>query len=196
MKTRKFFMMAIIFAMTALTIACSKEDDAKTVVIYPDEPTHTGPASINMRYTVKVSPDMLAYLDMTVDYIGLDGEVNHLTLANVMHDTVLTWQTTLSTPLPATFGMRLNGQLKPGVDTADIPGTRFRMERSLFYAYSLIDSNNVTIKTQSITNPKGLDVPKRNLVKYLEEHSENGIIANGVVFDAQGNVTEKSSWPL
>ena len=189
-------MAVALCAMTAMAVACDDDDDATFTVVYPPEqPTRT-PAFVDMVYTAEVSPDMLAYLDMTLEYIDIDGNVNNLTLDNVMHDTILSWKATMSTSIPATFGMRLYGQLKEGVDTAAIPGTHFKMKRSLSYKYSLLDSNRVQIRTRDYRDPKELDIPKRNLVKYLNERVESGIIANGVVIDVQGNVNEKSTWPL
>lgn len=188
-------MMAMVFAMTALTVACGKDDDATTVVTYPAEQPHTAPASVNVSYFAKVNPEMLAYLDLTLDYIGHDGEVNNLPLANVMHDTVLTWKATMSSPLPATLGIRLRGQLKDDIDTTDIPGTHLNVNCAVFCDYFLLDSNQVQIRAKEVRHPKSLSIPKHNLIKWLEKYSED-IVSAGAIIDAQGKDSTKYSWPL
>ena len=199
-------MVLCAIAMSALTVACDKDDDASFTVVYPpDEPART-PVTVRMTCNFRASSLMLRTLDMTLDYYDADGTLktyhpdDTFTFDTVQNgDSMFVWRTTLLAPLAIApkFGMRLNAEIKDGVDTSAMESRTIKFYRDLTYSWGLYDSVGQLIGVNTYANPTSIDVMWRKLDSFLHMHSpEKGIVSNGVIFSTDGTFTKKSSWPL
>ncbi len=201
MKTKRFFLAALMCAIatTALTVACNKDDDNKNNGDgnRPD-PVRT-PKMVEMTYIFRTNTEMLTYLDMTLDYYAADGTIKTLIPNTVLNNGEVEWRDTIPVSLANSpmFGMRLNAELKEGVDTSAMETTKIKIHRSHTYFYRLLDSVGTEIRWDSASFINNIDVKWSKLDNLLHQHGqERGLYSNGVLFSTDGTVTKKSSWPL
>ena len=95
--------------------ACGSDDDDNNKVLVDD----VTPVAAVMVYGFEVSDDMLAVLDMTVEYYDNNGKLQTEKI------TQKEWTKTVKAKLPVSLGACLKAQMKDGVDVNTIEKMKF-----------------------------------------------------------------------
>jgi hypothetical protein len=162
-------------AMTLpMLVSCTK-DDVKTPV------EDTKPAAAVMGYTLSVNDQMLSQLTLTVEYYDADGQVKSEQM------TQNNWTKSVKTKLPATFGVRLKAQVKPGTDPSGLE----KFTVSCVFGYNgnaVTSSGNKVGETIMSSKTRGLDMAGSKVQEWTERNA-GGIVTSLFTIDADGKVT-------
>lgn len=152
--------------------ACSDDDDKDSA---PD----TKAVAAVMTCKMDVSDDILAALDLTVEYYDADGKVQSEKM------TKKEWEKEIRTTLPATLGARLKAKLKPDFDvTSD---QKFAFGYS--YAGYAVNSSDDVVATPLIKAGERSKTLKADEIAEWIESQPEGIVAYLYFFDASGNAS-------
>ena len=110
MKNLKIMNMLLggLLALDSLT-ACGGSDDNDEPEPTPPQPTEKVLTSVRIDYTATVSQQLLDVANVTVRYVGENGQV----VSEQMSSTI--WTKSLTIPLPAKAGLNIQPTLKGGV---------------------------------------------------------------------------------
>ena len=162
----------------ALISSCNK-DNGETPA--PDnKPTHAV-----MQYALSATTQMLDMLTLTVEYYDANGQVKSEQMTNTK------WTKEIKAKLPATLGVRLKAQLKPGAD----PSALEKFTAAYGYAYdgyAVNASNEQVGKEVFYSVDKDLDMQGSKLEDWIARHSD-GLVKYLFTFGTDGDAT-KISW--
>ena len=102
-KITMMFAAVICCAMTAIVFSSCGDDESPAA-------TDRTPVAAAMEYKMELGDQMLALFNMTIEYYDSDGTLKSEPM------TQNTWTKKVRAKLPVTLGMRVRGQVKPGVD--------------------------------------------------------------------------------
>lgn len=181
MKTMKKNLMTLAAALccSVLFNACNKDNGNDS-----PEVDDTKPVSAVMEYSLTVGDNMLAALNLTIEYYDADGTVKTEQM------TQKSWTKKVKAKLPITLGARLKAQLKDGVDVSS--WEKFTAAYGYNYngyavsASDLVVGNIVAKGTESSLDMKGDKVPE-----WLERHTD-GLIKFAFDFAEGGQATSRS----
>ena len=167
-----------VFCCAMVMSSCSKDDKGNNDV--PD----TTAASAKVNFVIHVNPDMLQCIDMTAEFMDVDGNVQSEKVTSIA------WSKSMSfTKFPAKLGARLHLAKKSGVNYAEVSNAEVGavITRSFSIsnkAGSLL--NNATGEEYSYT-AKWLSGD--DLVKYIEDEGKN-FKSLLLEYDAKGKETQ------
>ena len=154
--------------------ACSDDDDN-------DSADKTKAVAAIMNCKMDVSDDILAALDLTVEYYDADGKVQSEKM------TKKEWEKEIRTKLPATLGARLKAKLKPDFDvTSD---QKFAFAFGYSYAGYAVNSSDDVVATPHIKAGERSKTLKADEIAEWIESQPEGIVAYLYFFDASGNAS-------
>ena len=160
--------------ISSVFIACSDDDDKDSA---PD----TKAVAAVMNCKVNVGDDMLAALDLTVEYYDADGKVQSEKM------TKKEWEKEIRTKLPATLGARLKAKLKPDFDVTS--GQKFIAECGYSYAGYAVNAAEEVVATPAISvGEESMSMRVGEIAEWLERHPD-GIVAYLYTFDTSGKAT-------
>ena len=171
----------ICMTMSTTVLTSCGSDDSKGGSDQPEKKIVYAVAN----FGVQVTDDMFKYGDFTIEYYDANGQVQ----TEKLTDKVWSKNGTKA-KLPAKFGMRLKGQMKPDADLSGV--TSVKVGQGRLCRYGLEYSNGeVEILNPWAVEPEGTirTIAATDLAKWFERH-EAGFVNVLYIFDANGKVTE------
>lgn len=165
--------------MTTAVLTSCGSDDSKGE---PDQPTKK-PVYAIVNLGVEILDDMFKYGDFTIEYYDANGQVQTEKLTDKL------WvKNGVKAKLPAKFGMRLKGQMKPDADLSDV--TSVKVGQAYLCKYGLQYDNGEVIEINPGEQPHGSQrtISADDLARWFTQHS-TGFVNILYVFDANGEVS-------
>jgi len=164
---------------TTIFFACKKDNNNKTQV------SDNTPADVVMEYSLEISDDMVASLNMTVDYYDTDGSIKTEPM------TAKNWSKTIKAKLPATHGMRLKAMMK---DNANIDSAaNFNISYSYSFISSVVTSDGTKTEKGFVdSNSNKLPIKGAKVTEWISKKAD-GIVSRIYSFDEKGDYTN-GSW--
>ena len=166
---------------TTVLTACGGSDDSGDV----PGPDKTPVAGV-IKAGIKVSEDMLKYLDLTVEYYDANGSVQKETMDKTE------WSKEVKAKLTAKLGARLLMKLKDGVDVSNLTNTTFAYSYS--YRCAAVTSSNEEVGEALISNPSfsATVTNSEKLSEFINKHKDDGLIR--FLFILDGKTITSTSW--
>jgi hypothetical protein len=186
MKTKRFYLVALLMCALSVFTSCSKGSDNNGGGSTPAAPDTT-PVSIKFVYMAGVSPDVVQYMDAEVEYLDESGNVKTEKITSAE-----TWTKVITFKLPAKMGARLHLKKKSGVDYGKIEGL-VKVGATLDRAYTLLNKSGGQLNTFNANIIiSTLDMKGESVEKYIEGKGTNHK-SFYYEYDASGKET-KGSW--
>lgn len=150
---KKFFMLAV--AALAL-VACGGDDE-------PDEPEVNKATEFVSTLTMTVSQDLFDVANVTVYYIGSDGQVKSESMGSTE------WTKTITQKLPCKYGFAFACAKKPGVTIDESKTYTFR--EALSRSFKVLDQNGNSISGNNHTVKFKDEVIGESVETYLSGQS-------------------------
>ena len=164
--------------ISTVFIACSDDDDN-------DSADKTKAVAAVMNCKMDVSDDILAALDLTVEFYDADGKVQSEKMTQKV------WEKEIRTKLPATLGARLKAKLKPDFDVTS--GQKFVFAFGYSYSGYGVNAADEVVPTPLIKAGERSKTLKADEIAEWLESQPDGIVAYLYTFDASGNATD-ATW--
>lgn len=177
-KITMMFAAVICCAMTAIVFSSCGDDESPAA-------TDRTPVAAAMEYKMELGDQMLALFNMTIEYYDSDGTLKSEPM------TQNTWTKKVRAKLPVTLGMRVRGQVKPGVDI-DSQEKIFCSYGYSCNGYAVSATDLVVGNIENNGSSTSYEVSSETKAEWVQ-HIINGFAGFLVDFDANGRATS-SRW--
>ena len=160
---------------TTVFTACGSDDDDKT----DSKPVvDNSPVAVVMNYEVGTTQATLNIMDVVIEYYDADGKIQNEALTGE------SWKKTVQHKLPATIGLHMKAQLKPGFDADSSEEVKISFERS-FDGYTLSALGDKTPISYHDTQATGVSTKSSRFSGWLTDISNN-ILPVLYIYDDKG----------
>ena len=160
---------------TTVFTACGSDDDDKS----DSKPAvDDSPVAVVMEYEVGTTQATLNIMDVVVEYYDADGKIQNEAL------TAESWKKTVQHKLPATVGLHMKAQLKPGFDPDSSEEVKISFERS-FDGYTLTATGGKVPISYHDTHAFSVGTKSSKFSGWLTEESNN-ILPVLYIYDDKG----------
>ena len=177
MKKMMMTLAAVLCCVMTTTVftACGSDDDDKT----DSKPVvDNSPVAVVMNYEVGTTQATLNVMDVVIEYYDADGKIQNEALTGE------SWKKTVQHKLPATVGLHLKAQLKPGFDVDSSEEVKISFERS-FDGYTLTATGDKAPLSYHDTKATGVSTKSSRFSAWLTEESNN-ILPVLYIYDDKG----------
>lgn len=174
--------LAAVLCCTFLFTACSNVDNSGE----PSVEAYAKATKTIAGYSFHTSEEMLAALDLTIEYYDNRGKIQTEAL------TSKGFSFSLETGLPSTVGACLKAKLKEGVDLSGVENFTMSSYFS-YYAYAYDDVRGFSIGYQDNEQQQDINMRGDEVASWLEEH--DGILTSCVIeYPRDGFGPEMRTW--
>jgi hypothetical protein len=177
MKKMMMTLAAVLCCVMTTTVftACGSDDDDKS----DSKPAvDDSPVAVVMEYEVGTTQATLNIMDVVVEYYDADGKIQNEAL------TAESWKKTVQHKLPATVGLHMKAQLKPGFDPDSSEEVKISFERS-FDGYTLFANGGKVPISYHDTKAFNVSTKSNKFSGWLTEESNN-ILPVLYIYDDKG----------
>ena len=160
---------------TTVFTACGNDDDDYDNIKPSVVET---PVAVLMDYELETTQATLNILDLTVEYYDADGKIKNEPMKE------LQWKKSIQHKLPATVGLHLKAQLKPGFDPDSSEEVKISFERS-FDGYTLTATGGKVPISYHDTHAFSVGTKSSKFSGWLTEESNN-ILPVLYIYDDKG----------